>query len=312
MNKTRVIFFGTPEFARRILNTLIEENYEVVAAVSQPDRPVGRKHIIQPTPVHELCIEHNILCLQPEKLSTIKDEIAQLEPNLILTCAYGQFIPQSILDIPTQGSLNIHPSLLPRYRGGAPIQHAVMNGDKETGVCLMQVVKAMDAGDIYACYHTHIGEEETFSMLNERLMNISEQLVREQLPKYLSGELEGIPQDESKLVLGYNITKEEEQVHFQTENGKQIYNHIRGLIDWPIAYGMIDGNRIKFYRVSFEEKETNEPCGKILGFDKQAMLVAVQGGILKVYSLQMQGKKQMDAIAFANGVGRELIGKVFD
>lgn len=312
MNNSRIVFFGTPDFAMRVCKALIEHKYNVVAAVSQPDRPIGRKHQIQPTPVHALCNEFNIVCLQPEKLSLAKQEIADLKPDLILTCAYGQFIPTSILEIPSLGCINIHPSLLPKYRGGAPIQHAVMNGDKETGVCLMQMVKAMDAGVVYACQHVSIGEDETFAELNARLIEASIALIIEALPKYLAGELKGIQQDERAVVIAPNISREEEQVHFQSESLDELYNHIRGLIDWPIAYGMLEGSRIKFYKVRKENTEGTAPRGTILGFKDHVMEVACQGGILKVLELQMEGKKRIDADAFANGNGRELIGKVFD
>ena len=191
MKETRIMFFGTPEFAVRILETLVEEKYNVIATVSQPDRPVGRKHRIEPTPVHACSMKYDIPCLQPEKLKDISEEIKKYQPELIMTCAYGQFIPSSILSLPIKGCLNIHPSLLPKYRGGAPIQHAVMNGDTETGVSLMEMITRMDAGRIYACYHTEIGKDETFGEVNERLMDISCQLVKEQLPLYLEGKLEG-------------------------------------------------------------------------------------------------------------------------
>lgn len=312
MNNAKIIFFGTPEFGMRILKTLIEEKYNIVAAVSQPDRPTGRKHVITATPVHQLCNENGIPCLQPEKLSLIKEDIQSYQPDLILTCAYGQFIPSSILAIPSLGCLNIHPSLLPKYRGGAPIQHAVMNGDTETGVCIQQMVKAMDAGDIYACRHVSIGEDETFSELNERLIAVSISLMNEMLPKYLAGELKGMPQDEAGIVLAPNISAEEEKVKFQEEDLDHVYDHIRGLIDWPIAYGIVDGMRIKFFRVRKANRmDEHAAVGTILGFADHAMEISCRGGILKVYELQMEGKKRMNADVFENGCGRELIGKVF-
>lgn len=311
MKETRIMFFGTPEFAVRILETLISEKYNVIAAVSQPDRPVGRKHRIEPTPVHACCNEHGINCLQPEHLKEIRDEIAALSPDLILTCAYGQFIPSSILNIPSKGCLNIHPSLLPKYRGGAPIQHAVMNGDAKTGVSLMEMIPQMDAGQIFACYPTEIGADETFSQLNERLMDISCQLVREQLPLYLEGKLTGTPQDESRVVLGLNITKEEEMVSFEKENLNTLYNHIRGLIEWPLAYGMLEEKRIKFTSVRKEEKAVSEKPGTVLGFDRDSMCISCDGGILHVMELQMEGKKRMNATAFRNGYENEVKGKVF-
>lgn len=312
MKETRIMFFGTPEFAVRILETLAQEKYNVVATVSQPDRPVGRKHRIEPTPVHACSLKYGIPCLQPEKLKDIKEEIEQYQPELIITCAYGQFIPSSILSLPSKGCLNIHPSLLPKYRGGAPIQHAVMNGDHETGVSLMEMITRMDAGRIFACYHTEIGDDETFGQLNDRLMDISCQLVKEQLPLYLEGKLEGTVQDENKVVLGLNITKEEEKVCFAEEDLSSIYNHIRGLIEWPLAYGMLDGKRVKFCKVRKEVKDIQDKPGTVLGFDKDSMCVACTGGVLHIVELQMEGKKRMQASAFKNGYASEVEGKVFE
>lgn len=311
MNNTKIMFFGTTDFSRRILEELIDANYQVVAVVSQPDRPVGRKHQIMSTPVHETCIANHIPCLQPEKISLIVDDIASYQPDLIITCAYGQFISSAILAIPSLGCLNIHPSLLPKYRGGAPIQHAVMNGDRETGVSIQQMVKKMDAGDVYASERIAIGEDETFAQLNQRLVELSVKLLKEMLPKYIAGQLVPVQQDESKIVLALNITPEEEQVSFAKETVDQIYNHIRGLIDWPIAYGTVEGKRMKFYKVGKENKTINEQPGTILGFHEHSMEIACSGGILKVYELQLEGHKRMDADAFQNGNGREMIGKVF-
>lgn len=312
MNKTRIIFFGTPEFAVRILETLVAENYNVVATVSQPDRPVGRKHRIEPTPVHACSMKYDIPCLQPEKLKDAKEEIEKYKPELIMTCAYGQFIPSSILRLPEKGCLNIHPSLLPKYRGGAPIQHAVMNGDTRTGVSLMEMIPKMDAGRIYACYPTEIGEDETFAQLNERLMDISCQLVKEQLPAYLEGKLTGVEQDEDKVVLGLNISKEEEKVCFAKEDLSSVYNHIRGLIEWPLAYGMLEGKRVKFCSVRKEARQTDQKPGTVLGFDKNSMCIACLGGVLHVHELQMEGKKRMQASTFKNGYANEVEGKVFE
>lgn len=312
MEKPRIVFFGTPEFACVILQTLIDEKQNVVAVVSQPDRPVGRKHIIQPTPVHALANQYGIPTVAPEKLSADIDCVLQYKPDLIITCAYGQFVPTSILNVPRLGCLNIHPSLLPKYRGGAPIHHAIMHGDNETGVSLMEMTKAMDAGKVYAQTHLSIGEDETMEELNIRLEESSKDLIRDFLPKYIAGELPGIEQDPNLVTFGYNITKEEEKVSFQTEELPSLYNHIRGLINWPVAYGLVDGKRMKFLKVRKEELNSSKQPGTILGFEEDYMQIACIGGILKVYELQPEGKGKMDAKAYANGAGRNMIGKIFD
>lgn len=311
MEKTRIVFFGTPAFAVNILQTLIDMGCNVVASVSQPDKPVGRKHIIEPTPIHALSIQNHIPCVQPEKLSKDITCVTQYEPDLIITCAYGQLVPEALLNYPKLGCINIHPSLLPRYRGGAPIQHALLNGDEKTGVCLMEMSKAMDAGKVYVRKEVEIDPDETMSELSERLNDVSCQILKEHLQEYIDGKLPGIPQDETNVVLAPTITKQQEQVHFHTEDIHTIYNHIRALIDWPIAYGVLDCKRIKFYKVRKEVVDVHEKPGTILGYQDHALLVACIGGILKVYELQMEGKKRMQADAFYNGYGKEVIGKVF-
>ena len=179
MKQIRIIFFGTTEFASGILQTLIDEGYNVVAVVSQPDKPVGRKHTIQMTPTHVLADQYQIPVIQPDLLKEHVDDVLRYEPELILTCAYGQFVPVRILEYPRYGCINVHPSLLPKYRGGAPIHHAVMGGETETGVSLIQMTKAMDAGDIYARVTTPLGKDETMAELNERLLVLSKQLVKD-------------------------------------------------------------------------------------------------------------------------------------
>ncbi len=312
MEKPRMIFFGTPEFAVSILQTVIDMECNVVAVVSQPDRPVGRKHVLTATPVHALADQYDIPCLQPEKLTENIDMILEYRPDIILTCAYGQFVPSKILSYPKLGCINIHPSLLPKYRGGAPIHHAIMAGEKQTGVSIMEMVKKMDAGKVYAQVALDIGDDETQAELSERLNVAACQLLKDSLQDYMDGKLPGIEQDEEKVIIGNNISREEEEVHFSLEDVDQIYNHIRGLIDWPIAYGKLDGKRIKFYKVRKEKKDMHEQAGTVLGFANHALEIACKNGILKVYELQMEGKKRMDADAFKNGYANEVIGKVFE
>ena len=312
MKQIRIIFFGTTEFASGILQTLIDEGYNVVAVVSQPDKPVGRKHTIQMTPTHVLADQYQIPVIQPDLLKEHVDDVLRYEPELILTCAYGQFVPVRILEYPRYGCINVHPSLLPKYRGGAPIHHAVIGGEAETGVSLIQMTKAMDAGDIYARVTTPLGKDETMAELNERLLVLSKQLVKDHLEDYIAGKLVGQPQDDSKVILGLNITKEEEKVQFAVEDVQTLYNHIRGLIDWPMPYGVIDGKRIKFCKVRMRKEDHQARQGEILGFKNHAMEVASIGGIIEVYELQPEGKSRMTADAYANGAGRNMIGKVFE
>ncbi|BET21551.1 methionyl-tRNA formyltransferase [Solobacterium moorei] len=312
MKQIRIIFFGTTEFASGILQTLIDEGYNVVAVVSQPDKPVGRKHTIQMTPIHVLADQCQIPVIQPDLLKEHVDDVLRYEPELILTCAYGQFVPVRILEYPRYGCINVHPSLLPKYRGGAPIHHAVMGGETETGVSLIQMTKAMDAGDIYARVTTPLGKDETMAELNQRLLVLSKQLVKDNLEDYIAGKLVGEPQDDNKVILGLNITKEEEKVQFAVEDVQTLYNHIRGLIDWPMPYGVVGGKRMKFCKVRMRKEDHQVKPGEILGFKNHAMEVASIGGIIEVYELQPEGKSRMTADAYANGAGRNMIGKVFE
>lgn len=312
MQDEKIIFFGTPEFAAAILQVLIDEKYNVIAAVSQPDRPVGRKHKIMLTPVKVLCEEHDIPCLQPDKLKEEYEDILALEPDLILTCAYGQLIPEVVLQCPRLGCINVHPSLLPKYRGGAPMHYPILNGDHETGVSLMEMTQAMDAGRVYAQVKLPIGPDETEAELEPRLMVASCEMVRTYLTPYLEGKLPGVEQDESLVTFCHNITREQEKVSFQQEEIHDLYNHIRALIDWPISYGVVEGKRVKFYAVRMQEGACGSPAGTILGFKDHAMIVAAKGGTILVKELQPEGKKRMNADAFANGYAAEWTGKRFD
>lgn len=312
MTSPRIVFFGTPEFACTVLQALIDEQYQIAAVVSQPDKPVGRKHEIVSTPVHALAEANGIPVLQPEKLRAAADEVLAFDPELVVTCAYGQIVPEAILSYPRLGCVNIHPSLLPKYRGGAPIHHAILNGDDRTGVCLMEMVKKMDAGRVYACHEVAIGEDMTTEELDRILKEESIRIIKEELPRYIAGELEGIEQDEEGVVLAPNISREMEQVHFQQEEVSDLYNHIRALIDWPISYGIIEGKRVKFYQARKEIREHGHAPGEVLGFEKGAMMIAARGGIIKIYELQPEGRKRMSAEQFANGAGRSMIGKVFE
>lgn len=311
MENIRTVFLGTPEFACVILKTLVENKYNVVAAVAQPDKPVGRKQIIEPTPVHALADQYGIPVLQPAKLRKEYQMVLDMKPDLIVTCAYGQMIPDEILDYPVYGCVNVHPSLLPKYRGGAPIHHAVWSGDAETGVSIMKMVAAMDAGAVYAQKKVAIGPDETTGELSAELEKVSAQLLIETLPKIIGG-LKGTEQDDSKAVLARNISKEQEQLCFQSEPIDELYNHARALIDWPISYGSINGSRIKFFKVGKRNGvQTAEP-GTLTGFSDHAMEIACIGGSLLVYELQMAGHNRMNADVFANGAGRSLVGGKFE
>ncbi|MDD5880760.1 methionyl-tRNA formyltransferase [Stecheria intestinalis] len=312
MDSIRIVFFGTAEFAAAILNRLYEDGHQVVGVVSQPDRPIGRKHLIEPTPVHALAEAHGTSCIAPRNLKEEPEGVLAMKPDLIITCAYGQFVPDVILEAPRFGCLNIHPSALPKYRGGAPIQRTIWNGDSSIDICLMEMVHAMDAGRIFARTSVPVDPDETSGQLFRKLAPLAADLLSENLPKYLNGELAGEPQDERQKTIARNISREEEQIFFEKEQMPELYNHCRALLEEPGPYGMIDHKRIKFLEVRMEQTEEPAVPGTILDIQNHAMRIACRGGILKVFRLQMQGKNAMDADAFMNGAGRNLIGRQFE
>ncbi len=308
----RVVFFGTPAFSIAALEALLADHWQVIAAVSQPDKEVGRKRVLQKTKLKEYAEAHDIPVLQPVRLKDSPSDILNLHPDLIVTCAYGQLIPEVILKAPKYGCVNIHPSPLPKYRGGAPVQRAIMNGDPSTEVCLMEMAKKMDSGRVYARIPHAIGPDVTGTQLFEELKPDVRRLIHEYLPMYLEGKLPGEAQDDALAVLAPNIERDEEQLHFQSESLTVLYNHARGLIEDPMPYGLLEGKRIKFCRIAKKEGICEKEPGTVLGLSGRALEIAADGGVLQVYELQPEGKQRMAASAWFNGAGRNTVGRQFE
>lgn len=300
MEDIRVIFMGTPEFACGILQTLIDEKYHVVAVVSQPDKKVGRKQIITQTPVKALALANNIDVIQPISIKDEYEKVLAYKPDLIVTCAYGQFVPSVILNYPKYGCINVHASLLPKYRGGAPIHKAIINGEKQTGVTIMQMIKKMDAGLMYDKCIVDIEPDDTTAILHDKLMIAGSKLLKEMLPSYLAGKIIGIPQNELEASFAYNISKEEEYISFNDDVNK-VYDHIRGLIDWPVGYGVVNGHRIKIYQAKKELAKHDFKAGKIIKLENDKIKVACNNGYILLEEVQMEGKKRLSAKDFYNG-----------
>lgn len=311
MEKKRIIFMGTPDFAVEMLNVLLQENMDVVAVVTQPDKPVGRKHEIKPTPVKAKALEHGIFVMQPEKIGNIAAEIEALKPDLIVTCAYGQFIPQRILETPVFGSINVHASLLPEYRGGAPIHKSILDGKGKTGISIMRMVKRMDAGDVMSQVEVDIGDDDTVGTLHDKLQRAGADLLKASLELLFGGNARWQPQDESKATFAYNITKEQEFVSFNRDV-KTVYNHIRGLIPWPVGYGVVNGKKIKFHRVGYQPGRSQGKPGEILGLEEGALVVQALAGVLMLYEVQLEGKGKSNASDFFNGIGKTLVHACFE
>ena len=302
---TKLIFMGTPDFAATVLEGLLDDaNYDVLAVVTQPDRAVGRKKEIKMTPVKEVALAHNLPVYQPEKMSG-SDEMAELMTlgaDGIVTAAFGQFLPTKLLDS-VDFAVNVHASLLPKYRGGAPIHYAIINGDKEAGVTIMEMVKKMDAGDMIAKASTPITDEDNVGTMFEKLAVIGCDLLLKTLPDYIAGNIKPEPQDESKATFSPNITPEEERIDWN-KSAREVFNHIRGLYPWPVAHTLLDGKRFKIYEASLAEGQ-GQP-GQIIEKGKKTLVVATGDGAISLKTVQPAGKPRMSVVDFLNGVGRKL------
>ena len=296
---------GTPEFSVPVLEALIE-NYQVVGVVTQPDKEVGRHHEIKPTPVKEVALKNNIVVFQPQRIKKEYQEILDLKADLIVTCAYGQMIPKEILEAPKYGCINVHASLLPKLRGGAPIHRAIINNETRTGVTIMYMVEKMDAGDILAQVDTPIYKEDNVGILHDRLSKMGAKLLIETIPDLIAGKIKPIPQNEEEVTYAWNIKREEEKIDFNRRT-IDIYNQIRGLNPWPGGYALVEG---KVVSDSFFTTKKNGEIGKIY---EDGIGVSTKDGEIIITKLQPSGKRKMLAKEYLNGVHEEdLLGKVFN
>lgn len=307
MNK--VIFMGTPEFSVPILQALIEdETIEVIGVVSQPDRKVGRKQILTPPPVKQLAIEHNLPVFQPEKLSGSEEmqALIEMDADLIVTAAYGQFVPTKLLNAPKHRSINVHASLLPKYRGAAPIHYAVLKGEEKTGVTIMYMEKVMDAGDIISQREIPITDEDDTGQLFEKLSLVGRDLLMDTLPSIFAGENESIKQDEKQVTFSPMISREQEQIDW-TNTAREIFNHIRALRPAPGAYTLLDGERFKIWDSVEVNEETSKTPGTIHAIDKNNLQVACgEGTVLSLKEVQPAGKKRLNVVNYLAGTDLEV------
>ena len=309
MKKLRVVFMGTPTFAVPILETLIE-NTNVILVVSQPDREKDRKGNIIPTPTKQIAINNKIEVYQPNKIKESYDKIISLNPDIVVTCAYGQIIPEQILNYPKYGCINVHGSLLPKLRGGAPIHHAIINGDKVTGITIMFMDKLMDSGDIISQAKLDILESDNLDAVYEKMSYLGAKLLIETLPSIINGTNQRIKQNQEEVTFGYNITKEEEKIIF-SKTCKEIHNKIRGLSSVPGAYCLLDEKRLKIYKSETTNKTSDSLPGTILNIDKTGMYVNTIDYVIKILDIKLEGKQRCAVKDFVNGIKKEeYIGKV--
>ena len=298
----KILFMGTPAFSVTILKALVEnKNYEVVGVVTQPDRLGGRGNKIIMSPVKEYSLEAGLKIFQPEKIKDQYDDLISLNPDIIITAAYGQFVGSKLLEYPKYKAINCHGSLLPKYRGGSPIQTAIKNGDKETGITIMYMEKKMDAGDIIAQKKIEILDSDNSGTLFEKLALVARDLLLETLPKIISGEIKAVKQNEDEVSFAPNITKEEELIDFNLE-ARQIFNQVRALNPNPIAYMKLKDDEIKIYETKvLVEISDLEPGSILLNQKGHFKMVCGKKTVLEILSLKPAGKKLMTGRDFLNG-----------
>ena len=302
---------GTPAFSVPVLDGLIEAGYEVVAVVTQPDRAVGRKKEIKMTPVKVAAQRHNLPVYQPEKISG-SDEMAdlmQLGADIIVTAAFGQFLPEKLLNSVTH-AVNVHASLLPKYRGGAPVHYAIINGDEQAGVTIMEMVKQMDAGDMISQKAIPITDTDDVGTMFEKLSIVGRDLLLATLPDYLLGKLHPTPQDEKLVTFSPNITSEEEKIDWSA-SARDVFNKVRGMSPWPVAHTTWQGARFKLHAVRVAEG-SGKP-GQVIDKTKKSLVIATQDGAVSLVSVQPAGKPKMPIQDFLNGLGKMInIGDQFE
>ena len=304
----KIIFMGTPEISSKVLEGLILDGYNIIAVIAQPDRPTGRKKILTPVPTKVVAEKYNIPVYQPEKIRKDYEFVRDLQPDLILTLAYGQIVPQGLLDIPVLGCINLHGSLLPKYRGAAPIQYALLNNEKVTGMTLMRMVKEMDAGEMYATEEVEISEDDNSTSLFEKMGDAALRLSLRALPLYLGRKLPGTPQDESQVTFAPSIKPEEEKIDL-SKTKEQIFGQIRALSEVPGAYLYLDELKLKIYKAKIVSNEVSDEVGKIIKADKNGLHLQLNNGVLALLILQKEGKNQMDYKSFVNG-NQNILGKL--
>ncbi|MBQ2657455.1 MAG: methionyl-tRNA formyltransferase [Erysipelotrichaceae bacterium] len=305
--RQRIVFMGTPQFAADILKGLLEAGFNVVGVVSQPDKVFGRKHLLKPSEVKETALKYNLPVITPVKIRNEYDEILKLDPELIITAAYGQIIPKELLDYPRYHCINTHGSLLPKYRGASPIQTAIMNGETQTGMTIMYMNEKMDEGDILYQETIDIDIHDTATVMFNKMSRLALDMLLKILPDIFEEKVNPIPQDHAQSTYAHLLDKETEHVGFK-EDTLATYNHIRGLLEQPGCYFVMKGRKYKIEEAFFELRDHTEP-GVFKGLEEDYLRLDCNDGFIKVYRIRPEGKGSMDARAFYNGTGRTLTGE---
>lgn len=308
----RIVFMGTPEFAVPSLEAILEEGHSVDLVVTQPDRPKGRKKTLTPPPVKEAALLRGLPVAQPERLrgSETVDQIAALKPDLIVTAAYGQILPKAVLEIPRLGCINVHGSLLPKYRGGAPIQRSIMNGETVTGVTIMYMAEGLDTGDMISVVEVPITEEDTSGTLFEKLTVAGAQLLRETLPSIEAGTVQAVPQNNDEATYSPNLTREDERIDW-SRSARAIYNQVRGLSPMAGGFTIWNGEPFKVWGCRpVEQSRSKAEPGTVLETTDAGIVVQTGEDALLLTVIQPAGKKAMNAVEWLKGARLET-GTVF-
>ena len=306
----RLVFMGTPMISAYVFEKMIENGYHFVGLVAQPDHPVGRKGLLEKVPTKVIAEKYDIPVFQPVKIRDDYAFIDQIKPDLVITLAYGQIVPQGFLDKVPMGCLNLHGSLLPKYRGASPIQTALINNEKVTGVTLMEMVKAMDAGRMYAKKEVSIAEDDNATSLFDKIKIAASELVIDALPKYINGELKGEEQDESQVTFCSLIKPEQEKLDLSLSK-ESIVGWIKGLSDEPGAYLYLNNLKLKIYKAQVINDLVTGQVGEIIKADKNGLYIQAKDGQIALLEIQKEGKKRMDYRSFING-NQNLLGQILN
>ena len=307
MKDKRVVFMGTPEFSVPVLEMLIE-NTNVVLVVTQPDKEVGRHHELKATPVKECALKHNIEVYQPIKIRNEYEHILEMNPDIIITCAYGQIIPSILLDTPKYKAINVHASLLPKLRGGSPLHKCIIDGYKETGVTIMYMAPGMDDGDIITQRSVEIKDTDNVGIIHDKLSIMGRDLLLETLPNIFSGNITRTKQDPNEVTYAYNIKREEEKIDFN-KTAREVFNQIRGMYPFPVAYTTLNGEVIKICEVRIGNSSKGKP-GEIIETSKDGISVMCKDKNIIIIRLKPSGKKEMTAKDYLNGKNKTMVGEI--
>lgn len=298
----RIVFMGTPDFSVECLKALVESKHEVVGVFCQPDKPVGRKQQLKMPDVKVEALKHNLPVFQPASLKNGKgvELLRELQPELVIVIAYGKILPPDFLAYPKYGCINIHASILPKYRGASPIHHSVLNGDKETGVTSMQMDEGVDTGDILLVKKIPIGINDTTLEMFEKLSVLGAKVLLETIDLLEKGELKPIKQNEAEATQAGLLSKEEGEIDW-SQSAFAVHNKIRGLYSWPGAYTKLGGKLLKIHKSVLSNKKASSFPGTVVDTHNGIAVSCGDGHCVELLELQLEGKKRMDAASFING-----------